>query len=65
MIEQELGNLIPYEKLLATILTMIEVDPNDPAFENPTKSFGPVYTEEEAKRFAREKGWSVKPDEDK
>ena len=46
----------------ATILTMVEVDPNDPAFENPTKFVGPVYEEAEAKRLAEEKGWVVKPD---
>jgi len=40
MIEQELGNLLPFEKPLATILTMIEVAPDDPAFENPTKPIG-------------------------
>ena len=35
LIEQELGNLLPFEKPLATILTMTEVDPDDPAFERP------------------------------
>jgi hypothetical protein len=43
MIEQELGNLLPFETPFATILTMVEVDPNDPAFQNPTKFVGPVY----------------------
>ena len=36
LIEQELGNLLPFEKPLATILTMTEVDPADPAFDDPT-----------------------------
>ena len=36
MIEQELGNLLPFERPFATLLTMIEVDPADPAFKNPT-----------------------------
>jgi carbamate kinase len=62
MIEQELGNLLPFEVPFATILTMVEVDPKDPAFENPTKFVGPVYEEAEAKRLAAEKGWVVKPD---
>ena len=48
MIEQELGNLLPVERPLATILTMVEVDRDDPAFQNPTKPIGPVYTEDEA-----------------
>ncbi len=65
MIEQELGNILPYEQPIASILTMVEVDPKDPAFENPTKPIGPVYNEEEAKRLAKEKGWTVKPDGDK
>ena len=62
MIEQELGNILPFEQPLATILSMVEVDPDDPAFRNPTKPIGPVYPEEEAKRLAREEGWTVAPD---
>ena len=62
MIEQELGNVLPFEKPLATVLTMVEVDPDDPAFQNPTKPIGPVYTEDEARRLASERGWSVAPD---
>ena len=65
MIEQEIGNLLPVETPFATILTMIEVDPADPAFEAPTKFIGPVYEEAEAHRLAREKSWSIKPDGDK
>jgi carbamate kinase len=59
MIEQELGNLLPVERPLATILTMVEVDPDDPAFQNPTKPIGPVYTEDEARTLATERGWAV------
>jgi len=62
MIEQELGNLLPFETPLATILTMVEVDPNDPAFQNPTKFVGPVYGQEEADRLKAEKGWIFKQD---
>jgi carbamate kinase len=65
MIEQELGNLLPQEVPFATILTMIEVDPDDPAFEDPTKFVGPVYDQDEAFDLAAEKGWIVKPDGDK
>jgi len=65
MIEQELGNLLPFEQPFATILTMVEVDPEDPAFDNPTKPIGPVYEEEEAKQLAEERGWTVAPDNDK
>ena len=62
MIEQELGNLLPFERPFASLLTMVEVDPEDPAFGNPTKFIGPVYTKEEADRLAAEKHWIVKPD---
>ncbi len=62
MIEQELGNLLPIEVPFATILTMVEVDPEDPAFENPTKPIGPIYNPEDAKRLEVEKGWKMKPD---
>ncbi len=62
MIEQELGNLLPFEVPLATILTMVEVDPGDPAFQNPTKFVGPVYEQAEADRLKAEKGWVFKQD---
>ena len=65
MIEQELGNLLPFERPLATLLTMIEVDPGDPAFKNPTKFIGPVYERQDADRIAAEKGWAFKQDGDK
>ena len=58
-IEQELGNLLPIEKPFATLLTMIEVDPDDPAFQDPTKFIGPVYDQAEADTLAAEKGWTV------
>ena len=48
MLEQELGNLVPFEVPLATLLTMVEVDPADPAFGDPTKFVGPVYERAEA-----------------
>ena len=62
MIEQELGNLMPYEQPFATILTMVEVDPRDPAFDNPTKPIGPVYSEEDAKHLAEQRGWAIAKD---
>jgi carbamate kinase len=65
MIEQELGNLLPFERPFATLLTMIEVDAKDPAFKNPTKFIGPVYEKGEADRLATEKQWVFKQDGDK
>lgn len=65
LVEQELGNLLPFEKPLATVLTMVEVDPNDGAFADPTKFVGPVYDKAEADALAAEKGWALKLDGDK
>jgi carbamate kinase len=62
VIEQELGNCLPSEQHLATLLTMVEVDAADPAFDDPTKFIGPIYLREEAERLATEMGWTVKPD---
>ena len=65
MIEQELGNLLPFEVPFATLLTQVEVDGADPAFKHPSKPIGPVYSKEEAERLAAEKGWSIAADGDK
>ena len=65
MIEQELGNLLPFEVPFATMLTMVEVDRDDPGFTNPTKFIGPVYSDGEAQRLKAEKGWTMKQDGDK
>ena len=62
LIEQELGNLVPKEVPFATILTMIEVDRDDPAFTNPTKFVGPVYDDAATAALAEEKGWIFKRD---
>jgi carbamate kinase len=64
VIEQELGNLLPPEQPLATLLTMVEVDRDDPAFTHPTKPIGPVYPREQAVVLAASAGWSIAPDGD-
>jgi carbamate kinase len=64
IIQQELGNELPFEVPLATVLTMIEVDGTDPAFDDPTKPIGPIYTAEEADRLRQEKNWTFKLDGD-
>jgi carbamate kinase len=64
LIQQELGNELPFEKRIASLLTLIEVDRQDPAFEDPTKPIGPIYSEEKSVRLAEEKGWTFKPDGD-
>jgi len=63
VLEQELSNRLP-GRTAVTVLTQVVVDPDDPAFQTPTKPIGPIYTEEQAQRLARERGWSVAPDGD-
>ena len=47
---------------VVTLVTQVAVDPEDPAFQNPTKPIGPFYSEEEVKELARTKGYAVKED---
>jgi carbamate kinase len=62
LLEQELGNLLPAGRAMATILTRIVIDPADPAFTRPTKPIGPVYERGEAERLAADKGWAIAAD---
>jgi len=62
LIAQELGNLLPSAARCVTVLTRVEIDPNDPAFEAPSKPIGPVYTEDEARRLASRQGWHIARD---
>ncbi len=61
MLMQELKNLLP-EQNVSCMLTQMSVDPNDPAFADPTKPIGPVYDEAEAREMAEKYHWTVKPD---
>ena len=54
LLEIELTNLLPADRRLAVMLTMIEVDPSDPAFEHPTKPIGPI---SDAKAKRRSAAW--------
>jgi carbamate kinase len=62
ILQQELGNELPQDVRLASLLTLVEVDADDPAFGNPTKPIGPIYAQADAERLAAEKGWTFKPD---
>ena len=62
MIEQELGNIIPYDDPIVTVITQVLIDPDDPAFQHPTKHVGPIYDPIEAHRLQQEKGWAMAPD---
>ena len=61
LLEQELGHHLPSRRL-ATLLTQVVVDPDDPAFLRPTKPIGPVYDKATARRLAEGRGWTVRPD---
>jgi carbamate kinase len=62
LIQQELRSLLPPETQVATLLTMITVDPDDPAFSHPSKFVGPVYHKDAADALAAEKGWAFRQD---
>ncbi|SMY37817.1 carbamate kinase [Photobacterium andalusiense] len=58
---QELKNLLPQQDV-SCMLTQMLVDPQDPAFADPTKPIGPVYQEAEARELAEKFQWTVKAD---
>ena len=60
-IREELANRDIHHGV-TTVLTQVEVDPNDPAFENPTKPIGAFMTKEEADRMVAERGYTVVED---
>ena len=62
LIQQELRSLLAPDVPAATILTMVQVDPADPAFTDPTKFVGPIYDKEAADALAAAKGWTFKRD---
>jgi carbamate kinase len=65
MIQQSLQNRLTQEnlkRLVATVITQIIVDKNDPSFDNPTKPVGPFYTAEEADKIINERGWNMVED---
>lgn len=65
MIEQELENALGHDRPVATLLTQVVVDRDDPAFINPTKFVGPVYDKAEAQSRATAAGWQIAADGDK
>ena len=64
MIERMTRNVLKkhnIKKNVITLVSMTNVDPNDPAFSNPTKGIGKIYTQEEALKLQEEKDWIFKP----
>ncbi len=65
MLQQALHNVSNREGIdthTVTVVTQTVVDPDDPAFRNPTKPIGPFYTEAEAHRMQKERGWTLRED---
>lgn len=59
LVEQELANALPEGARIGTLLTQIEVDRNDPAFDDLRKPIGPIYESNEAREVARLHGWPL------
>jgi carbamate kinase len=60
-IQQVFGSLCRARNVevpIATVVTRVQVDPDDPAFRQPTKPVGPRYTVAQARRLGRERGWT-------
>lgn len=64
LLEQGLENELT-GRSVATLLTQVLVDGDDPAFARPTKPIGPLYDHEVADRLRAERGWSIAPDGDR
>jgi len=63
MIERIFRNVLnkyKIDKNVVTLVGMVEVDPDDPAFQNPTKRIGATYSFEQAKSLEEAKGWKFK-----
>lgn len=63
LLARELRNRLP-NRSVAALLTQVQVDVDDPAFQAPSKPIGPVYTREEAQRLEVQRGWNVGRDGD-
>jgi len=63
MIERMMRNVLNkhgIKKNVITLVTLVEVNENDPAFQNPAKRIGKSYNKEEADKLAKEKNWIFK-----
>lgn len=62
LIEQELGNRIGNDRVIATIVTRTVVAADDPALGDPSKFVGPVYDRSAARTLGEQHGWTMKHD---
>ncbi len=63
LIEREIAAVLPGREI-ATLLTQVEIEPDDPAFAAPSKPIGPMYSEAEARSLAFRHAWSIMRDGD-
>jgi carbamate kinase len=63
LLDQEFSSIFPNSDV-ATLLTQVEVDADDPSFHSPTKPIGPRFPEKRAMELARELGWQIAPEGD-
>ena len=61
LLQQEIDNY--HHDACVTLLTQVVVDKADPAFKQPTKPIGPVYTAEQAEAIVQEHDWVLKKEE--
>ncbi len=64
MIERMMRNVLNkhgIKKNVITMVTLVEVNQNDPAFQNPSKRIGKTYSKEDAERLANDLNWVFKP----
>jgi carbamate kinase len=64
LIEQALESELPKDMRVATLLTQVEVNAHDDAFNHPVKPIGPVYSAGEADKLASSRGWVMAADGD-
>lgn len=62
ILEQELGNILGYDVPVATLLTRVEVDPEDPEFSDPSKFIGPTFEHDQIAALEAEYNWVFKQD---
>ena len=65
MLQQVMGNELEKKDIhrnVVTLVTQVEVDPDDPGFQDPRKPIGPFFTEEDARTKQSEHGWIMKED---
>ncbi len=63
LLERGMRSAMP-DRAVAALLTQVLIDPDDPAFGSPTKPIGPLVSGDEARRIARERGWSMAEERD-